>query len=106
MFVEAVGSTDIEPSSSVASPAYQGPPLAQLLAEAELAYHQMVLGKNVATVKDQNGEEVTYSIASRGALAQYIFSLKSQLGLVRGGPASVSYGRRPYWLNPHGVRRW
>jgi hypothetical protein len=108
VFVEPVGSTDMEPSSSVASPAYQPPPLTQLLAEAELAYHQMVLGKNIAMVKDQNGEEVQYSIASRGALAQYIASLKSQLKLPGSSmrPAGVAFGpRSPYWRNSYGVRR-
>jgi hypothetical protein len=109
VFVEPVGSTDMEPSSSVASPAYQPPPLTQLLAEAELAYHQMVLGKNIAMVKDQNGEEVQYSIASRGALAQYIASLKSQLKLPGSSmrPAGATFGPPSFLLRPpYGVRRW
>jgi len=106
LFVEPPGSTDTAPASSPASPAYVSPPLLQLLNEAELAYHQMAMGKGVATVKDQNGEEVTYSIGSRVALAQYIFSLKVQLGLVKAGPARVSFGERSPWLRSLLCSRW
>lgn len=87
------GCGDIAPPSSPASPAYCPPSKLQRLREAEDAYHQIQLGKTVVTVKDQNGEEITYGAVNRTALAQYIFMLKAELGLTRVGPANVSFAR-------------
>jgi hypothetical protein len=87
------GCGDIAPEASPASPAYSPPSKTQLLNEAEAAYHQIVLGKNVVMVKDQNGEEVTYAAGNRVALAQYIFRLKAELGLTCVGPINVRFER-------------
>jgi hypothetical protein len=93
IFVTAAGCGDTAPADSPASPAYQPPSKLQMLNEAEAAYHQMLLGKSIVLVKDQNGEEVTYSAGNRAALAQYIFVLKAQLGLTQVGPANVGFVR-------------
>lgn len=102
----AAGCGDIAPAESPASPAYSAPSKQQLLNEAEAAYHQIVLGKAVVLVKDQNGEEVTYGAANRVALAQYIFMLKAELGLTRVGPANVAFARTDPRPRFHGPRRF
>lgn len=68
--------------------------LLQRLREAEDAYHQLVMGRATASVKDQNGEEVSYSITNRAALAQYIAMLQRQCGQCGavGPPATVTFG--------------
>lgn len=100
----APGCGDIAPADSPASPAYQGPSKMQLLAEAENALHQIVLGKSVVMVKDQNGEEVTYGAPNRAALNQYIFMLKAELGLTRVGPANVGFTRTHIPRHPFASR--
>jgi hypothetical protein len=55
--------------------------LQEQLDEAEAAYHSLVIGKAVVQLRDSNGEQVTYTQASRVALAAYIADLKRQLGL-------------------------
>ena len=58
------------------------------LAEAEAAYHALMLGQSVAELRDANGELVRYSPANAGRLQAYIQSLKQQLGLLTtSGPA-------------------
>lgn len=52
---------------------------AQLLAEAEKAYHQLMLGQSVRVFVDQNGERVEYTAANRDALLNYINALRSQI---------------------------
>lgn len=52
---------------------------AEMLAEAEKAYHDLVLGKAVVEITDQNGEKVRFGQAKRTDLYQYIQSLRSQL---------------------------
>lgn len=62
----------------------------QMLTEAEAAYHGLLTGKAVVEFRDQNGETVKYSQASRLGLAAYIQYLKGQLGLLSGaGPMRV-----------------
>jgi hypothetical protein len=103
--VVKAGCGDIAPPSSPASPAYCPPSKMQMLNEAEAAYHQIQLGKTVVTVKDQNGEEITYGTVNRVALAQYIFQLKAELGIIQVGPANVSFARtdpRPFSRFRHG----
>lgn len=52
---------------------------ADLLADAETAYHKLMTGESVASFKDSNGETVTYTAASAEQLAAYIEALKDQL---------------------------
>lgn len=55
------------------------------LAEAESAYHDLMVGRSVVELRDQNGELVRYTPASAVRLLAYIQSLKQQLGLLPGG---------------------
>lgn len=55
--------------------------LQERLAEAEAAYHDLLLGRSVRVFVDQNGERIEYSGANKGALYSYIQTLKHQLGL-------------------------
>lgn len=52
-----------------------------LLAEAEAAYHSVMIGGQVVDFSDQNGERVRYSAANAGRLHAYINGLRSLLGL-------------------------
>lgn len=52
---------------------------AEMIAEAEKAYHSLVLGKAVVELTDQNGEKVRFAQAKRSDLYQYIQQLKAQL---------------------------
>jgi hypothetical protein len=54
-----------------------------LLDEAQQAYHALMTGTAVTKVRDQNGEEVTYTTANAYRLATYIEDLKRQLGLLQ-----------------------
>lgn len=49
----------------------------ELLDEAQAAYHDLQLGKAVASVRDQNGEEIRYTQANRGDLFAYIGTLQN-----------------------------
>lgn len=53
--------------------------LQERLEDAENAYHDLVTGKAVVEVVDQNGERVRYSAANRSALLSYIGELKWQI---------------------------
>lgn len=55
---------------------------AELLADAENKYHQVLTGQAVRVFVDQNGERVEYTVANAGRLLAYIKSL--------GGPSWVS----------------
>lgn len=59
------------------------------LAEAEEAYHQLMTGRSVVMIRDSNGEQIQYSNASASKLAQYITTLRSQLGLPGGASAPM-----------------
>lgn len=50
------------------------------LAEAQAAYHDLLLGKAVARCRDANGEEIQFAQANRSALSAYIASLQAQIG--------------------------
>lgn len=54
------------------------------LAEAEVAYHKLLLGGGVVSFKDQNGETVQYAQANASRLAGYIQALKDQIALCSG----------------------
>jgi hypothetical protein len=53
--------------------------LAQRLVEAETAYHALLTGRSVVELRDQNGETIRYTPASRLALLSYINDLKRQV---------------------------
>lgn len=48
---------------------------------AEAAYDNIMIGGAITQVRDQNGEQITYSPANSSKLAAYIANLRSQLGL-------------------------
>lgn len=54
------------------------------LAEAQAAYHTVMLGGGVVVVVDQNGERVEYSRASGPALLKYIAMLQAQINALLG----------------------
>lgn len=56
---------------------------ADLLAEAQDAYHRLMTGTSAVRVRDQNGEQVMYDSINANKLAAYILSLQTQLGLVK-----------------------
>ena len=60
--------------------------LREKLADAEQAYHDLMLGRAVRVVVDQNGERVEYTAANAARLAAYIADLKRQLGQSSLGP--------------------
>lgn len=54
-------------------------PTKAMLAQAEQAYHDLVLGNKPRVIVDQNGERVEFSSANRNDLYQYIQQLRSVL---------------------------
>lgn len=60
------------------------------LAEAEEAYHKLLIGAKEVSVNVDNFGSVTYNQTSRTALEAYISSLKSQIAAAEG----TSVGRR------------
>lgn len=59
--------------------AYTSTVTTDMIAEAEKAYHALVLGTAVVEITDQNGEKVRFSAAKRSDLYQYIQQLKALL---------------------------
>lgn len=53
--------------------------VAEQLAEAKAAYHELVMGKAARVVVDQNGERVEFVSANRQGLYLYIQQLERQL---------------------------
>lgn len=56
------------------------------LAEAEEAYHKLLIGANEVSVNVGNFGSVTYNQTSRTALEAYIADLKAQLAEAEGTP--------------------
>lgn len=56
------------------------------LAQAEEAYHKLMIGEKEVTVSVGSFGSTTYSQASRTALESYISSLKSQIAAAEGTP--------------------
>lgn len=50
-----------------------------LLKEAREAYHRLLTGALTATVRDQNGEQISYSRIDIGELKRYIEKLEDLL---------------------------
>ena len=60
------------------------------LAEAEEAYHKLMIGVKEVSVNVGNFGSVSYNQTNRVELATYISNLKSQLAIVEGKP----FGKR------------
>lgn len=54
------------------------------LAEAEEAYHKLLIGEKEVSVNVGNFGSTTYNQTSRSALEAYISSLKSQIAMAEG----------------------
>lgn len=52
----------------------------QRLREAEKAYYEIISGRGIRTLVDQNGERVEYGVANLPRLSAYIAELKRLLG--------------------------
>lgn len=63
----------------------------ELLAQAEEAYHKLMLGQTVVEVRDSNGETIRFNAANANKLATYINDLKRQLGQITSGPMQVVF---------------
>lgn len=63
--------------------------VAEQLAEAQAAYHELVMGKSARVVVDQNGERVEFVAANRQQLYLYIQSLQQQLAEVSLPPSNA-----------------
>lgn len=64
--------------------------LAEQLADAKSALHDIATGRAVKVVVDQNGERIEYAAANMDRLSAYIATLESKLGLGCGsGPMNV-----------------
>lgn len=53
----------------------------EMLTEAREAQHRLMVGGAVSKLRDQNGEEISYSKTDLGKLASYIRYLESELGI-------------------------
>lgn len=67
--------------------------LAELLAEARAAYHDLMTGGSVVEVTDQNGERIKYTPVNALRLSAYIQQLESQLN-----PVTSSTGPMRFWF--------
>lgn len=61
--------------------------LAEKLADAKAAFHDLVTGKKPRVLVDQNGEKIEFTVANRDALAAYIADLERQISGSGGGRA-------------------
>ena len=68
--------------------------LQQYLSEAQAAYHRLMTGAALVTVKDQNGEMVTYQAASAMRLSAYIANLEAQIAALTGARRASG----PMWV--------
>lgn len=67
-------------------------PTPAMLAEAEKAYHDLVLGNKARVVVDQNGDRVEFTSAKREDLYQYIQQLRAQICTTDTGSGHGSNG--------------
>ncbi|WP_425962742.1 gpW family head-tail joining protein [Rhizobium nepotum] len=65
------------------------------LDEAKAALHDLMTGRAVRVVVDQNGERVEYSVANRANLSAYIAMLEAELANA-GKPLAVG-AMRPWF---------
>lgn len=77
-------------SSCLALTTNQRATLTARLAQAEEAYHQLMLGGQAKVYVDQSGERIEYGTTNATKLAAYIADLKRQLGIGCGdGPLTI-----------------
>lgn len=67
---------------------------AELLVEAETAYHKLMTGTLARVFVDQNGERVEYTATNAARLSAYIQSLKDLIA----GDTSNRAPMRPFFL--------
>lgn len=67
-------------------------PIREALISAEAAYHELLLGKSIRVLVDQNGERVEFTSANAGRLSAYIADLKRQLAICEGKRNSGANG--------------
>ena len=63
--------------------------LAEQLADAKSAFHELLVGRSARVFVDQNGERIEYTAANREFLAKYIQELEAQIvgrNIHSGGP--------------------
>lgn len=58
--------------------------LTEQLAEAQAAFHDLMIGKAVAEFRDQSGEVVRYTQADKQQLKWYISDLQRQIDALNG----------------------
>lgn len=74
--------------------------IAQRLAEARQAYHDIMIGGAISRFVDQNGEQIQYTRANSSLLSAYIVRLEAEEGRCTGaraayrGPLRFTFGRR------------
>lgn len=69
--------------------------LQERIADAKVALHDLMTGRRVRVVVDQNGERVEYSAANRADLSSYIAMLEAELANA-GKPLAVG-AMRPWF---------
>ena len=69
--------------------------LQERIADAKAALHDLMTGRRVRVVVDQNGERVEYSAANRADLSAYIAMLEAELANA-GKPLAVG-AMRPWF---------
>lgn len=65
----------------------------EALQDAKLQYHLLITGQQAYVVVDQNGERVTYTVATKDGLLSYIRALENQIAT--GASSFVVTPRRP-----------
>ncbi len=69
--------------------------LQERLDEAKAALHDLMIGRGVRVVVDQNGERVEYSVGNRANLLAYIAMLEAEIANL-GKPRAVG-AMRPWF---------
>ena len=62
------------------------------LADAEKAYHELVLGRCARVIIDMNGERVEFMSTNKAILYGYIVQLKSDIAHCAGDTSSIVRG--------------
>jgi len=68
--------------------------LAEQLVEAEAAYHDLMTGTALVSVRDSTGESIVYRATSASRLKNYIADLKSQIAAESSGANRTRYPMR------------
>lgn len=67
------------------------------LKEARNALHQLMIGRSVVEVTDQNGEKLRYTAANRTDLKQYVAELEAELAACQNGGDYSHLGPMRVW---------